>query len=127
MSLGGTTSDFKSVISSSDLATSPSNSRDDPAFVRAAQTSLCELSELLKRGEKQGMFRQQMPPRILATITHDNLTFLRDKDLYSTDYFSFIYNACFLALVRFLIVTSLFIFEGIHYFKRFFELYGDRF
>ncbi|KAB7497648.1 Ubiquitin carboxyl-terminal hydrolase 24, partial [Armadillidium nasatum] len=102
LSLGGTTSDSKSVISSSDLATSPSSSRDNnPEFVRAAQTSLCELSELLKRGEKQGMFRQQMPPRILATITHDNLTFLRDKDLYSMDYFNFIYNACYLALETF--------------------------
>lgn len=73
---------------------------------KAAQTSLCELSELLEEGEKKGMFRQHMPPRILATITHHNLTFLRDRDIFTEDYFEFIFAICTTALVSFTFSSS---------------------
>ena len=75
----------------------PSSSRKRAAHV---QTSLCELSELLQQGEKQGMFKQLMPARILSTISHENLTFLRNRDLYSTDYYDFVLNVCFSVNVR---------------------------
>ncbi|XP_071548346.1 ubiquitin carboxyl-terminal hydrolase 24-like isoform X1 [Panulirus ornatus] len=61
---------------------------------RRARTSLCELSQLLQQGEKQGMFREHMPPRILSTITHENLTFLKNRDVFSHDYYTFVYQLC---------------------------------
>ncbi|KAK4305331.1 hypothetical protein Pmani_022773 [Petrolisthes manimaculis] len=61
---------------------------------RKARSSLCELSQLLQQGEKQGMFREQMPPRIRASITHDNLTFLKNRDIFSQDYFTFVHQVC---------------------------------
>lgn len=67
---------------------------------RRARSSLCELSQLLQQGEKQGMFREHMPPRILSSITHDNLTFLKNRDVYSSDYYNFIHHLCSVNQVR---------------------------
>ncbi|XP_042228398.1 ubiquitin carboxyl-terminal hydrolase 24-like isoform X1 [Homarus americanus] len=61
---------------------------------RRARTSLCELSHLLQQGEKQGMFREQIPPRILSAITHENLTFLKNRDIFSHDYYYFVQQLC---------------------------------
>ncbi|XP_076051171.1 ubiquitin carboxyl-terminal hydrolase 24-like isoform X2 [Oratosquilla oratoria] len=61
---------------------------------RPARNSLCQLNELLQHGERFGMFRQDMPPAILNTITHDNLTFLKNRDVYSPDYFGFVNQLC---------------------------------
>ncbi|XP_069185948.1 ubiquitin carboxyl-terminal hydrolase 24 isoform X1 [Procambarus clarkii] len=61
---------------------------------RRARTSLCELSQLLQQGERQGMFREHMPPRILSAITHENLTFFKNRDVFSLDYYSFVYQLC---------------------------------
>ncbi|XP_068228806.1 LOW QUALITY PROTEIN: ubiquitin carboxyl-terminal hydrolase 24-like [Palaemon carinicauda] len=61
---------------------------------RRARTSLCELTHLLQQGERQGMFREHMPPRILSMIMQENLTFLKNRDVYSTDYYTFIHQLC---------------------------------
>lgn len=61
---------------------------------RRARTSLCELSQLLQQGEKQGMFREHMPPRILSAITHENLTFFKNRDVFSVDYYLFVHQLC---------------------------------
>lgn len=61
---------------------------------KKARSSLCELSQLLQQGEKQGMFREYMPPRIMSTITYENLTFLKNRDVFSQDYYNFIQQIC---------------------------------
>lgn len=61
---------------------------------KRARSSLCELSQLLQQGEKQGMFREYMPPRIMSSITYENLTFLKNRDVFSQDYYNFIQQIC---------------------------------
>ena len=59
-----------------------------------ARSSLCELSQLLQQGEKQGVFREYMPPRIMSAITYENLTFLKNRDVFCQDYYTFIQQIC---------------------------------
>lgn len=61
---------------------------------KRARSSLCELSQLLQQGERQGMFREYMPPRIMSAITYENLTFLKNRDVFSQDYYNFIQQIC---------------------------------
>ncbi|CAL4149746.1 unnamed protein product, partial [Meganyctiphanes norvegica] len=86
-----TSRSFRASMSSAkkSLSLGPSSNSE-----RRARSSLSELTQLLQQGERQGMFRQHMPPRILSTITHHNLTFLRNRDLYSQYYYNFIYQLC---------------------------------
>ncbi|ROT66789.1 putative ubiquitin carboxyl-terminal hydrolase 24 [Penaeus vannamei] len=87
--VGVSSRSFRASTSSAKKSLSMSGSNE-----RRARSSLCELSQLLQQGEKQGMFREHMPPRILSSITHDNLTFLKNRDVYSSDYYNFIHHLC---------------------------------
>ena len=51
---------------------------------------LSELSALVNRGERKGLFGDHMPPDIHRVIQDENLQFLRDRALYNQEYFNFI-------------------------------------
>ncbi|XP_064607447.1 ubiquitin carboxyl-terminal hydrolase 24-like isoform X2 [Liolophura sinensis] len=54
--------------------------------------SLVELTELVHKGEKRGIFTEKMPAHIQQVIRSENLTFIRNRDVYSQDYFNFVRN-----------------------------------
>ncbi|KAK7081025.1 Ubiquitin carboxyl-terminal hydrolase 24 [Halocaridina rubra] len=88
--VGVTSRSFRASTSSARKSLSMSKGSSE----KRARTSLCELTQLLQQGERQGMFREHMPPRIFATIMHENLTFLKNRDVYSQDYYTFILQLC---------------------------------
>lgn len=51
---------------------------------------LSELSALVNRGERKGLFGDQMPPDIHRVIGNENLQFLRDRAVYNQEYFNFV-------------------------------------
>ncbi|CAH1774066.1 unnamed protein product [Owenia fusiformis] len=51
--------------------------------------SLRELSELVHKGEKRGIFSDSMPARIQRGIRDENLKFMKNKNVYNDDYFTF--------------------------------------
>ncbi|XP_078316796.1 ubiquitin carboxyl-terminal hydrolase 24-like [Crassostrea virginica] len=52
--------------------------------------SFMELTELVHKGEKKGIFMDEMPASIHQIIQSENLTFVKNRDVYNTDYFRFI-------------------------------------
>ena len=52
--------------------------------------SFMELTELVHKGEKKGIFMDEMPASIHQIIQAENLTFVKNRDIYNTDYFRFI-------------------------------------
>ena len=60
--------------------------------VKAARESLNQLSDLLEKGEKKGLFSSRMPPSIERAIREDNLRFMQNRDVYCQDYNKFIYD-----------------------------------
>ena len=60
--------------------------------VKAARESLSQLSDLLEKGEKKGLFSSRMPPSIERAIREENLRFMQNRDVYCQDYNKFIYD-----------------------------------
>jgi ubiquitin carboxyl-terminal hydrolase 9/24 len=57
----------------------------------AARESLSELSNLLEKGEKKGLFgNNRMPASIERGVQEENLRFLDNRDVYCTEYYSFV-------------------------------------
>ncbi|XP_062568779.1 ubiquitin carboxyl-terminal hydrolase 24-like [Saccostrea cucullata] len=52
--------------------------------------SFMELTELVHKGEKKGIFMEEMPASIHQIIQAENLTFVKNRDVYNMDYFRFI-------------------------------------
>lgn len=52
--------------------------------------SLMELTELVHKGERRGIFMDDMPARIHQVIQAENLTFVKNRDVYNTEYFKFV-------------------------------------
>lgn len=52
--------------------------------------SLMELTELVHKGERRGIFMDDMPARIHQNIQAENLTFVKNRDVYNTEYFKFV-------------------------------------
>ncbi|CAH1242989.1 USP24 [Branchiostoma lanceolatum] len=52
--------------------------------------SLSQLAALIQAGEQQGLFQSSMPPDLQQEVHAQNLRFMLNKDIYSTQYFSFI-------------------------------------
>ncbi|EHA99013.1 Ubiquitin carboxyl-terminal hydrolase 24 [Heterocephalus glaber] len=48
------------------------------------------LTKLVKKGEKKGLFVEKMPARIYQMVRDENLKFMKNRDVYSSDYFSFV-------------------------------------
>ena len=51
-----------------------------------------ELTELVHKGEQRGMFVDKMPAPIQQAIHAENITFVKNRDVYSQAYFSFLYQ-----------------------------------
>ena len=61
--------------------------------MKEARESLSQLSDLLEKGEKKGIFSvSRMPPSIERAIREENLRFMQNRDLYSDDYNSFMFD-----------------------------------
>lgn len=52
--------------------------------------SLSQLTQLVDRGERQGLFLDKMPARIQQLVREENLVFMHNKDIYSNSYFNFV-------------------------------------
>ncbi|XP_068095521.1 ubiquitin carboxyl-terminal hydrolase 24 isoform X1 [Hyperolius riggenbachi] len=48
------------------------------------------LTKLVRKGEKKGLFVEKMPLRIYQMVRDENLKFMRNRDVYNSDYFSFV-------------------------------------
>ncbi|XP_052775472.1 ubiquitin carboxyl-terminal hydrolase 24-like isoform X3 [Mya arenaria] len=54
--------------------------------------SFVELTELVHKGERRGIFMDKMPPSIQRLIHSENLTFIKNRDVYNQEYFRFVKN-----------------------------------
>ena len=70
----------------------PRISEPGSAGVKEARESLNQLSDLLEKGEKKGLFSSRMPPSIERAIREENLRFMQNRDVYCQDYNKFIYD-----------------------------------
>ncbi len=52
--------------------------------------SLVELTELVHKGEKRGLFPDRMPAHIQQVVRDKNLRFMKNRDVYDANYFSFV-------------------------------------
>ena len=60
---------------------------------KEARESLSQLTDLLEKGEKKGIFTAaRMPPTIERAIREENLRFMQNRDVYCEDYNRFIYD-----------------------------------
>ncbi|XP_063283711.1 ubiquitin carboxyl-terminal hydrolase 24 isoform X2 [Pelobates fuscus] len=48
------------------------------------------LTKLVRKGEKKGLFVEKMPLRIYQMVRDENLKFMKNRDVYNGDYFSFV-------------------------------------
>jgi len=71
----------------------------EPGRDNLVRESLSELSDLLDKGEKQGLFSNKMPPLIERGIREDNMKFMQNRDLYCEDYYKFVYSLAKLNIV----------------------------
>ena len=54
------------------------------------QDSLVELTELVHKGERKGLFQDKMPVSIQQVVRDENLQFMKNKDIYDQYYFDFL-------------------------------------
>uniref|UniRef100_A0A3B3YMA8 Ubiquitin carboxyl-terminal hydrolase 24 n=1 Tax=Poecilia mexicana TaxID=48701 RepID=A0A3B3YMA8_9TELE len=78
-----------------DLSLSAPSSPDvspqsSPRPPRANNDRLTLLTRLVRKGEKKGLFVEKMPASIFQMVRDENLRFMRNRDVYNSDYFSFI-------------------------------------
>lgn len=54
--------------------------------------SFVELTELVHKGERKGIFMDKMPASIQRMIHSENLTFVKNRDVFNEEYFKFVKN-----------------------------------
>ncbi|KAB1268966.1 Ubiquitin carboxyl-terminal hydrolase 24 [Camelus dromedarius] len=64
--------------------------QSSPRPHRPNNDRLSILTKLVKKGEKKGLFVEKMPVRIYQMVRDENLKFMKNRDVYSSDYFSFV-------------------------------------
>uniref|UniRef100_A0A8D0HGX1 Ubiquitin carboxyl-terminal hydrolase 24 n=1 Tax=Sphenodon punctatus TaxID=8508 RepID=A0A8D0HGX1_SPHPU len=64
--------------------------QSSPRPHRPNNDRLSILTKLVRKGEKKGLFVEKMPVRIYQMVRDENLKFMRNRDVYSSDYFSFV-------------------------------------
>ncbi|KAG7316677.1 hypothetical protein KOW79_020218 [Hemibagrus wyckioides] len=77
-----------------DLSLSAPSSPDispqsSPRPPRANNDRLTLLTRLVRKGEKKGLFVEKMPARIFQMVRDENLKFMKNRDVYNSDYFNF--------------------------------------
>ncbi|KAL7985042.1 hypothetical protein Chor_003612 [Crotalus horridus] len=78
-----------------DLSLSAPSSPDispqsSPRPHRPSSDRLSILTKLVKKGEKKGLFVEKIPVRIYQMVRDENLKFMKNRDVYCSDYFSFV-------------------------------------
>ncbi|XP_036376811.1 ubiquitin carboxyl-terminal hydrolase 24 isoform X3 [Megalops cyprinoides] len=63
--------------------------QSSPRPPRANNDRLSLLTRLVRKGEKKGLFVEKMPARIYQMVRDENLKFMKNRDVYNSDYFSF--------------------------------------
>ncbi|XP_028817089.1 ubiquitin carboxyl-terminal hydrolase 24 isoform X2 [Denticeps clupeoides] len=63
--------------------------QSSPRPPRANNDRLSLLTRLVRKGEKKGLFVEKMPARIYQMVRDENLRFMKNRDIYNSDYFSF--------------------------------------
>ncbi|MGH0142813.1 UNVERIFIED_CONTAM: hypothetical protein FKN15_076647 [Acipenser sinensis] len=63
--------------------------QSSPRLSRANNDRLSLLTKLVRKGEKKGLFVEKMPARIYQMVRDENLKFMKNRDVYSNDYFNF--------------------------------------
>jgi len=76
------------------MPSSPTSSTSSGPPSPGRSDSLSQLSALVKRGEKRGIFSDNIPPSIRRLVLEENLQFMQNRDVYNEDYFRLIYNLC---------------------------------
>uniref|UniRef100_A0A3P9KIM4 Ubiquitin carboxyl-terminal hydrolase 24 n=1 Tax=Oryzias latipes TaxID=8090 RepID=A0A3P9KIM4_ORYLA len=75
-----------------DLTSAPSSPdvspQSSPRPPRANNDRLTLLTRLVRKGEKKGLFVEKMPASIYQ-VRDENLKFMRNRDIYNSDYFNF--------------------------------------
>ena len=93
-SRGGRKRPVRSLTLSATSATSLGNSRKISMPSTPPRESLSQLSDLLEKGEKTGLFSSrnasQMPSSIERGIQEENLRFLLRRDVYCEEYYKFV-------------------------------------
>jgi len=64
----------------------------EPLGQRQTRESLSQLSDLLEKGERRGIFTARMPAAIERSIREDNMRFLQNRDVFCEEYYRFIYE-----------------------------------
>ncbi|KAM9762188.1 ubiquitin carboxyl-terminal hydrolase 24 isoform 4-T4 [Menidia menidia] len=64
--------------------------QSSPRPPRANNDRLTLLTRLVRKGEKKGLFVEKMPASIYQIVRDENLKFMRNRDVYNSDYFNFI-------------------------------------
>ena len=57
---------------------------------KRSSDSFVELTALVHKGEKRGLFAEQMPARIQQVVRAENLRYMKNRDIYDADYFRFV-------------------------------------
>ncbi len=60
------------------------------SLLKRSSDSFVELTDLVHKGEKQGIFTNKMPASIQQVVREENLCFMKNRDVYDTDYFRFV-------------------------------------
>ncbi|XP_034036320.1 ubiquitin carboxyl-terminal hydrolase 24 isoform X2 [Thalassophryne amazonica] len=63
--------------------------QSSPRPPRANNDRLTLLTRLVRKGEKKGLFVEKMPASIYRMVRDENLKFMRNRDVYNSDYFNF--------------------------------------
>ncbi|KAL6486199.1 hypothetical protein MHYP_G00055910 [Metynnis hypsauchen] len=63
--------------------------QSSPRPPRANNDRLTLLTRLVRKGEKKGLFVEKMPARIYQMVRDENLKFMKNRDVYNSDYFNF--------------------------------------
>lgn len=66
--------------------------------------SFMELIELVYKGEKKGIFMDEMSVSIYQIIQVENLIFVKNRDVYNIDYFRFIRDLVVVNMVSIIVV-----------------------
>ncbi|XP_019859988.1 PREDICTED: ubiquitin carboxyl-terminal hydrolase 24-like [Amphimedon queenslandica] len=72
--------------------------QDSPVTVvptMSSEDNLSQLQELVTKGEKRGVFNDNIPSTIQRSVNTENLHFMQNRDVYCREYFEFIRNLTF--------------------------------
>ena len=60
------------------------------SLLKRSSDNFVELTDLVHKGEKQGIFTSKMPASIQQVVREENLCFMKNRDVYDIDYFRFV-------------------------------------